>query len=144
MRKFCSTFEILRERLGDLLEKMKETRRRGKPSIPGAHSKQIRSLSRSVQPNRGGEPSHVCGTWCSQINTGAPSSSTPWNGSDRTDALSTTTNIGQRRIATHRRRVAMLGRNLLERLRGRPRPNFNQSHESRLDDAERKLIEGNT
>jgi len=46
------------------------------------------------------------------------------NGSDRTNALSTTTNIGQRRIATHRRRVAMLGRNLLERLRGRPRPNF--------------------
>src|SRR5437016_1750585 len=48
---------------------MKETGRRGKPSTLGAHSKQIRSMSRSVSPDHGGEPSHVCGTWCSQSNT---------------------------------------------------------------------------
>src|SRR5438105_11130197 len=66
----------------------------------------------------------------------APSSPRPRNESDQTHVLATTTNVGQGRIVTHRRRVAIRGPD--PKRDAWARPNSNQSSESRLDDTVRE------
>ena len=107
-KKFCSTFEILSGRAGESLEEMKE--------LDEAESRQFWELT----PNKSGPCLALCNriteetraTWAEPgvlEPAQAPSSPRPRNESDQTHVLATTTNVGQGRIVTHRRRVAIRG-----------------------------------
>ena len=121
---------------------MKETRRRGKPSIPGS-SLQTNSVHCIAQGNRiaeGAEPRMWNLVFSNQH--GGSILIEALERMDRTQALSTTTKVGQHRIGTHRRRLQSE-----DAMRGEiawARPNSKLVIRVTWDDTERKVIEGNT
>src|SRR5438876_4376679 len=118
-----------------------ETTRKAVNSGSSLQTNPVRLSLSATESRRGAEPRMWNPMFSSQH--GGSILSRPWNGSDRTQALSTTTNVGQYRVATHRRRVAVRGRDPRRDCLGTTEiPN--RSSESRLDDTERKVIEGNT
>src|SRR3989440_12548511 len=95
--------------LGDPLEEMKH--------LDDAESREFRDLTPNksgpclAQSNRITEETRAAYADLGVLESAwAPASPRPRNRPDRTHALSTTTSIGQRRIVTHRRRVAVRGR----------------------------------